>query len=124
MKKILIVDDEPHNRILLQEILEDLEDDSLQLFYAADGAEALSVVQAEKPGLVFMDVMLPDMDGLEICGRIKARPGFEDTFIVMLTAQSQSSDITKAYGVSDGYITKPFKTKVIKDVVYRVFGCA
>lgn len=124
MKKILIVDDEPHNRILLQEILEDLEDDGLQIYYAADGAEALRVVQSEKPTLVFMDVMLPDMDGLEICHRIKARSGFEDIFIVMLTALGQSSDIKRASGLSDLYITKPFKSKVIKDVVNRVFGYA
>lgn len=124
MKKILIVDDEPNNRILLQEILEDFKDGSFQLFYAADGAEALNIVQVEKPDLMFLDIMLPDIDGLEICRRIKATPDFEAIFIVILTALSQDSDRIMADGVSDMYITKPFKKAVVEDAVCRVFGCS
>lgn len=124
MKKILIVDDEPHNRILLQEILEDFEENNFQLFYAADGADALYIVQEEKPALMFLDIMLPDMDGLEICRRVKTAPDFKEIFIVILTAQSQDSDRIMADGMSDMYITKPFKKRVIEDAVYKVFGGA
>jgi two-component system alkaline phosphatase synthesis response regulator PhoP len=124
MKKILIVDDEPHNRTLLQETLEYFEEDGGKLFFAVDGSEALDILHAEKPGLMFLDIMLPDMDGLDICRRVKTSPGFEKTFIVILTALSQDSDRIMALGVSDMFISKPFKINLIKDVVNRVFGYA
>lgn len=123
MNKILIVDDEPHNQILLQEILEDFEEYGIQLLYAADGVEAMDMIQAEKPGLVFLDIMLPEMDGFDVCRRVKDKPDLEKIFIVILTAQSQDADQKKAMKVkADLYITKPFKMRVIIDVVQKVFN--
>lgn len=125
MNKILIVDDEPNNRILLQEILEDFEEDGFQLLYAGDGSEALDIIQSEKPGLVFLDVMLPEMDGFDLCHTVKHKPGLENIFIAILTAKSQNADRGKAMEAkADMYITKPFKTRVIVDVVNSVFGTA
>lgn len=125
MNKILIVDDEPNNRILLQEILEDFEEDGIRLLYAGDGADALAVIQSEKPDLVFLDVMLPEMDGFDVCHTVKHKLGLEKIFIAILTAKSQDADKKKAADVkADLYIAKPFKKRVIVDVVNKVFGMA
>ena len=125
MNKILIVDDEPNNRILLQEILEDFEEDGTQLLYASDGVEALDIIQSEKPKLIFLDIMLPEMDGLDVCHTVKCKLGLENIFIAILTAKSQDVDKRKAMDVkADMYITKPFKTRVIVDVVNKVFSTA
>lgn len=120
MSKILIVDDEPNNRILLQEILEDFEERGVRLLYAENGAEALDIIrtETEKPDLVFLDVMLPEMDGFDVCRAIKYKPDLEDIFVALLTAKSQDADKKRALEVkADRYITKPFKSKVIVDVV-------
>lgn len=123
MNKILIADDEPNNRILLQEILEDFEEAGTQLLYAADGAEALEIIRGEKPDLVFLDMMLPEMDGLEVCRTVKHSPGLEKVFIAVLTAKSQEGDRRKAMEVkADMYITKPFKAKAIIDAVNKALG--
>jgi CheY-like chemotaxis protein len=125
MNKVLIADDEPNNRLLLQEILEEYEEAGLCLLYAVDGDEALKLIQAERPELVFLDVMLPGMDGLDICRAIKSRKGFESIFIAILTAKSQDEDKRKAREVkADLYITKPFKTKTIVELVKKVFNYA
>lgn len=125
MNKILIVDDEPNNQILLQEILEDFEENGIRLLFAADGAEALAIIQSEKPDLVFLDLMLPEMDGFAVCRAIKHQLGLENTFIAILTAKSQDIDRKRAVDVkADMYITKPFKAKVIVDVVNKVFSAA
>lgn len=122
MKKILIVDDEPNNRILLQEILEDFEEQGTRLLYAENGAEALDIIRAEKPDLVFLDVMLPEMNGFDVCRAIKSGPDSENISIAMLTAKSQDSDREKALQAkADWYITKPFKAKTIVDAVDSAF---
>lgn len=123
MSKILIVDDEPNNRILLQEILEDFEAGGTRLLYAADGAAALEMIRAEKPDLVFLDVMLPEMSGFEVCHTVKDELGLKDIFIAMLTAKSQDADRRKAKDAkADMYIIKPFKKSVITDLVDKVFN--
>lgn len=125
MKKILIADDELNNRLLLQEILEDFEEAGFQLLYAADGAEALEIIQSERPHLVFLDIMLPEMDGFDVCHTVKCKLGLENIFIAILTAKSQEADKKKAMDVkADMYITKPFKSKAIIDVVRSVFNTA
>lgn len=70
-KTILIVDDEPLIRALLRQTLEDLEDKDVRLLFAADGAEAIHVIEQERPDLVFLDVMMPFHDGYEVCRRAK-----------------------------------------------------
>lgn len=123
MNKILIVDDELNNQLLLQEILEDFEESGTQLLYAADGAEALEIIQSEKPHLVFLDIMLPVMDGFDVCHTVKHKLGFENIFIAILTAKSQDVDKKKAEDVkADRYVTKPFKAKTIVDLVHSVFN--
>ena len=109
MSKILIVDDELHIRLLLQQTLEELEDEGVRLLTADNGEKALEKIREEKPTLVFLDVMMPKMNGFEVCKIVKNDLGMKDTYIVMLTAKGQEFDKRKGNEVgADIYITKPF----------------
>ncbi len=108
-KKILIVDDEPHIRLLLGRVLEDLEDEGVELLTASNGTEALETIEAEKPQLVFLDVMMPEMSGFNVCQAVKHELGLKDVYIIMLTAKGQEVDKRKGKKVgADAYMTKPF----------------
>ena len=109
MSKILIVDDEPHIRLLLEQTLEELEDEGVELFLAEDGEEGLRVIRQEKPDLVFLDVMMPKMNGYDVCQAVKNERGLKDVFVVLLTAKGQEVDKVKGKDVgADLYMTKPF----------------
>jgi CheY-like chemotaxis protein len=84
-KKILIVDDEPHLRTLIQQSLEELEDDGVELFTATNGEEALVTIQAEEPNLVFLDVMMPRKNGFDVCNTVKNELGLKHIHIILLT---------------------------------------
>lgn len=108
-KKILIVDDEPHIRLLLEQTLEDFEDEGVELSSASNGLEALEIIKSEKPELVFLDVMMPKMNGFDVCNTVKKELGMNDIYIVMLTAKGQEFDKQKGKDVgADIYMTKPF----------------
>jgi CheY-like chemotaxis protein len=85
--KILVVDDEAYIRRLICRALEPLEDDGVEILTAANGVDALALVKAEQPQLVFLDVMMPQMDGFEVCDTMKHDLGLQDVYIVMLTAK-------------------------------------
>ena len=70
-QKILIVDDEAHIRMLIEQTLEELEDEGVEFFTAENGEDALEIIQEEKPQLVFLDVMMPKMNGMEVCRKVK-----------------------------------------------------
>ena len=70
-KKLLICDDEPYIRMLLEQSLEDLEDEDVELLIAKNGEEGLNIILQEKPNLVFLDVMMPKMSGFEVCEKVK-----------------------------------------------------
>ncbi|GAB4286631.1 MAG: response regulator [Oscillatoriaceae cyanobacterium] len=109
-KTILIVDDEPHIRILMEQTLEELEDEGVELLTASNGEEALETIKAAKPHLVFMDVMMPKMSGFEVCHAVKNELGLDDVYIIMLTAKGQEFDKEKGKEVgADLYMTKPFE---------------
>ena len=106
--KIVIVDDEVHIRALLEQTLEDL-DGEPQILLATNGAEGLALIEAEKPRLVFLDVMMPLMNGYEVCAAVRQNPALQDTTVVMLTAKGQEADRTR--GLDAGahrFVTKPF----------------
>src|SRR5258705_11822120 len=69
-QKLLIVDDEAHIRMLLEQTLEELEDEGVSFFSAENGEEALEIIQTENPQLVFLDVMMPKINGMELCCRV------------------------------------------------------
>jgi two-component system, OmpR family, alkaline phosphatase synthesis response regulator PhoP len=107
--KILIADDETYIRLLIEQTLEDLEDEGVELLDAGNGEQALSLIQAEAPNLVFLDAMMPLMDGFEVCRLVKHELKMTNVYIVMLTAKGQEMDRIKGEesGV-DIYMTKPF----------------
>ncbi len=123
MSKILIVDDELHIRLLLQQTLEELEDEGVALLTADNGEKALQKIKEEKPQLVFLDVMMPKKNGFEVCEIVKNDLGMKDVYIVMLTAKGQEFDKHKGREVgADIYITKPFNPDEIVKKAREVLG--
>ena len=119
-KKLLIVDDEAHIRMLIEQTLEELEDEVVNFLTAENGEEALEIIQAENPQLVFLDVMMPKMNGMEVCRRVKKELSL-GTFIVLLTAKGQELDRLKGQEVgADLYMTKPFDPEVILEKAREV----
>ncbi len=113
-KKILIVDDEAHIRILIEQTLEELEDEGVEFITADNGETALALIHAEKPNLVFLDVMMPKMNGMDVCHLVKQEPALKDVFIILLTAKGQDFDRQKGQAVgADIYMTKPFDPEMI-----------
>lgn len=109
--KILIIDDEIHIRMLLEQTLEDLEEEhGVAILSASNGEDGLDIIRREKPGLVFLDIMMPKLNGYEVCRRVKQDPALSGLIaIVLLTAKGQEVD--RRQGLELGakqYMTKPF----------------
>jgi len=122
-QKILIVDDEAHIRMLIGQTLEELEDEGVEFLTAENGEIALEIIQKEKPKLVFLDVMMPKMNGMEVCRRVKKELGMNEVFIVLLTAKGQETDRQKGQDVgADVYMTKPFDPEVLLEKAKEVLG--
>ncbi len=122
-QKILIVDDEAHIRMLIGQTLEELEDEGVEFLTAENGEIALDIIQKENPRLVFLDVMMPKMNGMEVCRRVKKELGMDNVFIVLLTAKGQETDRQKGLDVgADVYMTKPFDPEVLLDKAKEVLG--
>ena len=122
-QKILIVDDEAHIRMLIEQTLEDLEDEGVEFLTAENGEIALDIIQKENPQLVFLDVMMPKMNGMEVCRRVKKELGMDNVFIVLLTAKGQETDRQKGLDVgADVYMTKPFDPEVLLEKAKQVLG--
>jgi DNA-binding response OmpR family regulator len=122
-KKILIVDDEAHIRMLIEQTLEDLEDEGVSFFTAENGEDALALISKEKPQLVFLDVMMPKLNGMEVCRRVKTELLLDNVYIVLLTAKGQEVDRLKGQEVgADVYMTKPFDPQTLLDKARSVLG--
>jgi len=123
MAKILIADDETYIRVLLEQTLEELEDEGVELIITANGQEALENIVAERPEMVFLDVMMPKMNGFEVCSKIKNELGMRDIYIILLTAKGQEFDKQKGLEVgADQYMTKPFNPDEIVAKARLVLG--
>jgi DNA-binding response OmpR family regulator len=121
--KVLIVDDEIHIRTLIEQTLEELEDEGIELLTADNGLEALELIKEEKPSLVFLDVMLPKMNGFDVCNAVKNELGLKDVYVVMLTAKGQEFDKQRGAEVgADVYMTKPFDPDELFDKARHVLG--
>ena len=109
-RRIVIVDDEVHIRTLLEQSLEELEEDyDVEILTAENGQEGLDVVKATRPALVLLDVMMPMMNGYDVCKAIREDPELAEVQVILLTAKGQEAD--RERGVSVGasrYMTKPF----------------
>lgn len=122
-KKILIVDDEPYIRLLLEQTLEELEDEGVELLIAKNGEEALEIIKNERPSLVFLDVMMPKMNGFDVCHSVKNELLIDKVYIIMLTAKGQEFDKQKGQQVSaDMYMTKPFDPDEVLEKSVEVLG--
>ncbi len=117
---ILVVDDQPFIRRSLSLALRRA---GYQVSDAVNGAEGLEQIRAQRPGLVFLDLMMPVMDGFEVCRRVRADPALADTRIIMLTAKGEALDEERgrALGV-DEYITKPYSPSAVVSRVREILG--
>jgi two-component system alkaline phosphatase synthesis response regulator PhoP len=108
-KKIVIIEDEPD---ILEVLSYNLKREGFEVFTAINGTLGLSLIEKEMPDLVLLDLMLPGMDGIEICSTIKKNPATQKILIIMVTAKGEESDIVLGLGVgADDYISKPFSPK-------------
>jgi len=105
-KKILIVDDEPHIVELVRVCLEDTNYDVIEAY---DGEEAIDKARSEVPDLILLDIMLPKMDGYDVCRKLKSNDDTSNIPVVMLTAKGQEVDKVKGFqSGANSYMTKPF----------------
>lgn len=110
-KKILIVDDEPD---ILEFLQYNLRKEGYQVVTASDGVQAIKVAAQEKPDLILLDIMMPEMDGVETCRLLRSKNEFDDTPIAFLTARDEDFSQIAALDVGgDDYITKPIKPRVL-----------
>jgi DNA-binding response OmpR family regulator len=120
LKKLLIVDDEDGVRALVRMTLDN---GDYQIIEASDGHEALDLAREYHPDLVLLDVMLPDLSGMDVCRKIKDDPELSSTTVVMLTARAQTSDVGDAEEAgADGYFTKPFSPIALTRKVESILG--
>ena len=120
MRTLLIVDDEDGVRALVRMTLDSA---GYEIIEAADGRRALELAREHRPDLILLDVMLPDVSGLEICRQLKSQPELSSTTVIMLTARAQSSDVGDAEEAgADGYFTKPFSPLALTRKVEDVLG--
>lgn len=123
MPKILIVDDEPFIRILLEQVLEGLEEEGVELITADNGETALEIIIAESPELVFLDIMMPKINGFDVCNKVKNGLGLTDIYIILLTSRGQEVDKQKGTDVgADLYMTKPFNPEEVLAKARAVLG--
>ncbi len=121
--KILVVDDEAHIRMLIEQTLEELEDQGVEILTADNGMDALELIKSEKPKLVFLDVMMPKMNGFDVCRTVKRELGMDDVYIVMLTAKGQEFDRQRGNEVGANiYMTKPFDPDELLAKANEVLG--
>ena len=105
-KRILAIDDEVR---VLTMIRKRLEFTGYEVITATDGREGLQLARSEKPDLIVLDIILPNLDGYQICARLKADESLKNIPILMLTARSQAKDVEEGMKVgADAYMTKPY----------------
>lgn len=110
-KKILIVDDEPD---ILEFLKYNLRKEGYEVITAGDGKQAIQVAEREKPHLIVLDIMMPELDGVETCRQLRAKKEFVHTPIAFLTARDEDFSQIAALDVGgDDYITKPIKPRVL-----------
>ena len=122
--KILLVDDEPD---ILEIVGYNLKNQGYQVYTANNGVEALKTAKKIIPNLILLDIMMPEMDGIETCEKIRAKKSLENTLIAFLTARNEDySQVAGFDAGADDYITKPIKPKVliskVKSLLRRLKG--
>jgi DNA-binding response OmpR family regulator len=115
VKKILVVDDDPYILMSLEFLMKK---NGYDVLVARNGTETLEIVEKQMPDIVLLDIMMPDVDGYEICKHIKKSAKLKHTKVVFMSAKSKEADIQKGYALGAAlYITKPFSTReLVKQV--------
>ena len=109
--KILVVDDEPD---ILELVRLNLAREGYDILTATTGEQCLDLARSKLPSLVVLDLMLPGIDGLEVCKKLKADPKTQGIPIIMLTAKGEEADVVSGLEVgADDYVTKPFSGKIL-----------
>ena len=116
-KKILIVDDDPYILMSLDFLMKK---NKFEVFVARNGNEAIEQIKTNQPDLILLDIMMPDVDGYEICIKVKSDNKTKDIIIVFMSAKTRDTDIQKGLDLGAAlYITKPFSTR---DLLEKVIG--
>jgi two-component system, OmpR family, alkaline phosphatase synthesis response regulator PhoP len=122
--RILIVDDEVYVRLLLEQTLEDFADrHGMTLYTATDGVEGLEMAREIKPALIFLDIVMPGMNGIAVCKNITADPALHKTQVILLTASGRQAD--RPEGLAAGataYLTKPFDPDAVVGLAAELLG--
>lgn len=117
--KVLVVEDD---RSLADVLRYNLETAGCQVFTAYDGQDGLAQAQSKLPDVVILDIMLPVVDGLDVCRRLRSDPLTRKVHIIMLTAKAEESDVLIGFNLqADDYVTKPFSVKVLLEKI-KAFG--
>jgi two-component system alkaline phosphatase synthesis response regulator PhoP len=120
MHRVLIIDDEP-NIVLALELL--MKKEGYEVRIVADGARAVQAATEFHPHLILLDIMMPGMDGYEVCQRIRADALLKDVSIIMLTAKGREVEKEKGLALgADLYITKPFSTRQLVATVKEILA--
>lgn len=115
---ILLVDDEPY---ILRSLSYLLTREGYKVEMASNGEEALARLRSLRPPLVFLDVMMPRMNGYEVCAQIKQDPSLTGTYVIMLSAKGQQIDRERGLlGGADEYMTKPFSPREVAERVHKL----
>jgi DNA-binding response OmpR family regulator len=119
-KRILIVDDEPSIVISLEFLMRR---EGFEVSAARDGEEGLAAIRTQRPDLVILDVMMPRLNGFEVCEAVRADPALADVRILMLTAKGREAEVRKGLALgADAYIPKPFSTHELVGRVHTLLG--
>ena len=119
-KKILIADDNENIREALTYLLED---EGYKLSLAKDGAETLRKVKEFRPDILFLDIMMPEINGYDVCRTIKTDPSLKNTYVIMLTAKGQVAELERGKEVgADEYIVKPFSPMEILTKIKNILA--
>ncbi|GHA71739.1 response regulator transcription factor [Pontibacter akesuensis] len=113
--KVLVVDDEPSILLPLEFLMRK---NGYQVFIARNGTEAIESVNKELPQVVVLDIMMPDVDGYEVCRHIRQKEEMKGAKVIFLSAKTKEADVKKGYAVgADLYIPKPFSTRFLMEKI-------
>ena len=122
LKKVLIVDDEDMTRVLLTHILQRMRVEGLEVLLAEDGEEAVRMANEERPGLILLDVLLPKLNGYDVCQRVRRIVDY-NPYVVILTARGNSSDRQRAEAIgANDFMTKPFNPARLMNQLSTIWG--
>ena len=121
-KRVLVADDEP-NIVMSLEFL--MKRAGFEVAGARNGREALAALEGTPPDLLLLDVMMPELDGYEVCERVRQRPEWNQTKIIMLTARGRDAERQRGLALgADRYVTKPFSTRELVEQAVQLLGVA